>query len=478
MTLEEMRARLKAIAEERATLHKEAGENPFDEAQQQIWDEMDAEEERLAPMIKETEATELRQKRVAESRARWQSTKTGIKQDPFDSDVRTLGAQATLSRSMSVLDSPDGGRHLDARQKAKVEKLLRTVSPDMDGQTFGQYMLATENPAYRSAFQKASITAHPTFTMEEQRALEQVKLLGRAMSIGTPSAGGYAVPILIDPTVILTAQGSDNPILEKARVDTITNDTWRGLTSAGVTWSFDAEATEVSDDSPTVAQPEIDTRKAQGFIPFSIEVGMDWPGFAESMSEMLREGYNELLAEKLTTGTGGSNEPAGLVTSLAAEFAIARREVAVAGTIGTQDIYDLWDALPQRFRRQSAGPQGGWMSSTNVQNSIRQLGTLDPNFTIDMTEESIPRLFGRSYALNDYMADDPTGTGTQVLLVVGDFRNYLVAQRVGMTVELVPHLFGATGRRPTGQRGWYAYARVGAGLLVPNAFRYLSNRSA
>lgn len=477
MNLEEMRARVKAITEERDRLHKEAGDKEFDEAQQTIWDEMDAEEARLAPLIKAAEETEARDARVRESRARWQSTKTGIKTDPWDSDVRTLGAQATLSRSMSVLDSPEGGRHLEGRQKEKVEKLLRTVSGDMDGQIFGQYLLATENPAYRSAFQKAAVTAHPTFTHSEQAAMDQVRLIGRAMSIGTPSAGGYAVPILIDPTVILTAQGSDNPILSKARVETITNDTWRGLSSAGATWSFDAEATEVSDDSPTIAQPEIDTRKAQGFIPFSIEVGMDWPGFAESMSEMLREGYDELLAEKLTTGTAGSNEPDGLITSLAAQLT-SRREVATAGTIGTADIYALWDSLPQRFRRSSRSATGGWMSSTDVQNSIRQLGTLDPNFTINMTEESIPQFFGRSYELNDYMADDPTGTGTQVLLVVGDFRYYLVAQRIGMTVELVPHLFGASARRPTGQRGWYAYARVGGGLLTPNAFRYLSNRSA
>lgn len=474
MNLEEMRNRLKAITEERDALHKEAGESPFDEAQQQIWDEMDAEEQRLTPLIKEAEETELRQKRVAESRARWQSTKTGIKVDPYDSDVRTLAPQAVRSRALSVLDSDEGGRHLEPKQKTKVEKLLRSYDENKDGELLGRYLLATENPAYRSAFQKAAVSAHPTFSQAEQNAMDQVKLVKRAMSIGTPSAGGYAVPVLIDPTIIMTAQGSDNPILRLARVETITSDTWRGLSSAGMTWSFDAEATEVSDDSPVIAQPEIDTRKAQGFIPFSIEVGMDWPGFAESMSMMLSEGWDDLLAEKLITGTNGSNEPDGLITSLTAVSAI-KREVATAGTIAPQDIYDLWDAVPQRFRRSNST---AWMSSTNVQNSIRMLGTLDPNFTVDITAENVPRLFGREYALNDFMADDPTGTGTQALLVVGDFRHYVVAQRAGMTVELVPHLFGASGRRPTGQRGWYAWSRVGGGVVASNAFRMLTNRSA
>lgn len=469
-----MRSRITAINEERERIHAEAGANELDEAQQIIWDEMQAEEERLLPQIAEAEKREERERRVNESRARWQSTRTGIKTDPFDQDVRTLSPNATLSRSLTVLSEEETGRHLRSDQKARVEKLLRTFNENQDGALLGQYLLATENPSYRSAFQKAAVTPHPTFDSREQQAMEQVRLIKRAMSIGTPSAGGYAVPVLIDPTIIMTAQGSDNPILRMARVETITNDTWRGISSAGVTWSFDAEATEVSDDSPVIAQPEVDTRKAQGFIPFSIEVGMDWPGFAESMSMMLSEGYDELLAEKLTTGTNGSNEPDGLITSLAAVSAI-KREVATAGTITAADIYSLWDALPQRFRRPNTT---AWMSSTDVQNSIRQLGTVDPNFTVDITTEAASRLFGREYAINDYMADDPTGTGTQTLLVVGDFRNYVVAQRAGMTVELVPHLFGATARRPTGQRGWYAWSRVGGGLVASNAFRVLTNRSA
>jgi HK97 family phage major capsid protein len=294
------------------------------------------------------------------------------------------------------------------------------------------------------------------------------------MSIGTDAAGGFAVPVLIDPTIIMTAQGSPNDLLRLARVETITNDTWRGLSSAGVSWGFKAEAATSTDNSPTVGQPEVVTRRADGFIPFSIEVGMDWPGFAESMSMLLAEGYDELLAEKLTTGTNGSNEPDGLISSLEA-VAASKREVASAGVIAAADVYALWNALPQRFRRAA---NCAWMSSTDVQNSIRQLGTVDPNFTVDITQEAIPRMFGREYPMNDFMQDDPAGTGTQPLLVVGDFRGYVVAQRAGMTVEFIPMLFDVTNNRPTGQRGWFAWARVGGGVVNSAGFRLLTNRSA
>jgi HK97 family phage major capsid protein len=63
-------------------------------------------------------------------------------------------------------------------------------------------------------------------------------------------------------------------------------------------------------------------------------------------------------------------------------------------------------------------------------------------------------------------------TGTRQLLY-GDFRAaFTIADRVGMTVELVPHLFGAS-RRPSGERGLFAYGRSGSKTVVPEALRYL-----
>lgn len=471
-TIEELRARVDGIDADLRKLNTEIGEDAPTEEQEKRWEDLTAEREQAA---KERDEAESRAQRLKESRAKWASTQVNLPVDPFDSDVRTMTESAALSRSRQVLDSKEGGAHLRSDQKEHLEKVLRTRNGDLDGDLVARLMLATENPGYRSAFQKVAASATPAFTAEESRAIDQVRLIKRAMSIGVDSAGGFAVPVLIDPTIIMTAQGSPNDILRLARVETITNDTWRGLSSAGVSWSFKAEAAAATDNSPTMAQPEVATRRADGFIPFSIEVGMDWPGFAEQMSGLLGDGYDELLAEKLTTGTNGSNEPNGLITSLQA-VAASKREVAAAGVIAAADIYALWDLLPSRFRRAA---NCAWMSSTDVQNSIRQLGTVDPNFTVDITQEAIPRMFGREYPMNDFMNDDPVGTGTQPLLVVGDFRRYVVAQRAGMTVEFIPMLFDVTNNRPTGQRGWFAWARVGGGLADGGAgFRLLTNRSA
>ncbi|MER6834253.1 phage major capsid protein [Streptomyces cellulosae] len=469
--LEAARQRVGQIHDEMEVIDREAGGEDLDEAAQRSWDELEAE---LRFREGEVRALE-RSERLRASRDRWSSTQFTPANDPFADDPRTLSGRAVYDRSMAVVDSSMGGRHLRDDQKTQVQKVLRTQTGDTNGELVGRLLLATENPNYRSAFQKIAASQTPIFTPEESRAIEQVQLIKRAMSIGVDASGGFAVPVLIDPTIILTSQGSENDILRLARVETITNDTWRGLSSAGVSWSFKAEAAPAADNSPTIAQPEVPTHRADGFIPFSIEIGMDWPGFAEQMSGLLAEGYDELLADKLTTGSSGAGEPNGLVTALDALTNPANIELGTAGVISAPDIYGLWNQLPQKYRRRGTT---AWLSSTDVQNTIRQLGTTDPNFTVDITQEAIPRLFGREYPMNDFMADDPAGTGTQPLLVVGDFKGYLVAQRAGMTVEFIPQLFDVTNNRPTGQRGWFAWARVGAGVVNPQAFRLLVNRSA
>ena len=58
-------------------------------------------------------------------------------------------------------------------------------------------------------------------------------------------------------------------------------------------------------------------------------------------------------------------------------------------------------------------------------------------------------------------------------LVFGDFTQYVIVDRIGATIELVPHLFGAS-QRPTGQRGFYQHWRVGADALVTGAFVLLN----
>lgn len=430
----------------------------------------------------EVKARETRAVRLAAARAKYSGVQVnpGVDKEArfelrdhegFSGDVETH--RSLVTRSLRILDDPEIGGHLRAEQKEKIERVLRTKNDDTDGQLLAAYMIATSNPHYRSAFQKATGTTHPVFTSEEGRAVNQVRSLQRAMAIGSGAAGGFAVPVVIDPTIILTSQGASNAILANARIETITNNQWKGLASAGVSWQFNTEGGTATDNSPTIAQPTVDCYRADGFIPYSIEVGQDWPGFAQEMSNMLGRGYRELLADKLTTGSA-ANTPRGLISRLVLQTSPdVSTATTTGGTLAAADIYAMWARLPERHRDEAM-----WLSSTSVQNGIRQLGTVDPNFTVNITQGSIPSLFARPYPMNDYMDSLAAGTAAANELVVGNFKGYLIAQRAGMTIEFVPMLFDVTNNRPTGQRGWYAFARVGADVVDPTAFQLLQNKTS
>jgi len=378
--------------------------------------------------------------------------------------IRSMRAGELRDRSLALLAERSKDVGLDDAALRSVERHLRRS----DGYVAGRLLL-TETDAYRSAFVKGVTRANPVFTAEEAEAIQAFEDFERAMSIGTDSGGGYGIPVLIDPSIIYTGAMSDNDFLRLCTVKDITTDVWKGVTSAGVSWSFDAEAAAVGDDAPTLAQPSVTTHMARGFIPHSIEVGMDYPDFADEMSALLVQGYNELLVEKFTTGSG-SGEPMGIVTALDANTNV---EVVVTtdGALGYVDSYAVWKALPQRWRRQAS-----WMMSIGVNNAFKLTGDDKlASQTRNMAEGAIDVLHGKPVYENSYMADFSGVTTAVNLAVVGAFSQYVVARRAGMNVELVPHLFDVTNNRPTGQRGLFAWARIGGAPVVDDAFRLLQN---
>jgi HK97 family phage major capsid protein len=386
--------------------------------------------------------------------------------DDPGADFRMLSNGAARDRALKMLDTE---RHIDLApdQLDQVDKLIRRDP------VIARRVLVTENEAYRSMWMKMVTRPFPNLTQEESRAMEVWEEFRAMGEVGT-TTGGYGVPVFVDPSVILTAQGSGNPFLQIARQITISTNKWTGVSSAGVSWAFTTEAGATADSSPTLGQPAITVHMARGFIPYSIEVGTDYPGFANEMQALLAAGYDELLVDKLTRGTG-TGEPKGILTAISA---VAGDRVALATTsvLTAADPYKVWKALPQRNRRGAS-----WLMNVGVNNAIRQLGTANVfhGYTVNLPESFADQLMGRPVYESPYMPDTTTWTTTaEGQAIVGDFSNYAIVRNGGMSIELVPQLFqqvtaGTGPATPTGQRGWFAYARVGADATNTSAFRLL-----
>ncbi len=455
-------------------IHDAAGNRGLTTSEQGRWNRLDAELREVRSALEAADAAAAERDRLAEQRAKWGSLKVGADAGRHyaASDVARMGDQSARTAARAILDDQRrASRRLEARQGDHISSLLTEDhnDPATDGGTIARMILLTETPEYRSAFQTLLTDPHPVFTAGEAQALRSAREFYRAMSVGTDAAGGYGIPAFLDPTIALTSQGSANPFLDIARVVTITTDQWKGVSSAGVTWSWDSEAEEVSDDTPTLAQPTIPVYSARGFVPFSIEVGMDYPNFAREVAGLLAEGYSELTAEAFATGSG-SGQPTGVLTAL---DAVTTSEVVVTtdGTFSATDIDKVWSALPDRARGNAT-----WAMSADVESYISLWGDAVGGRTADLGG-NLTTLRGRPHVVSSYFPSFTGTTGAANILVVGDFKKGMtIAQRAGMTMELVPHLFGTTNQRPTGQRGYFAHARVGSDVVDDGALMLLQNQ--
>jgi HK97 family phage major capsid protein len=365
-----------------------------------------------------------------------------------DPNIVPEEARERISRLFSRFEAMDEG--LPFGQESNVQALSRRI-------------LLTGSPTYKRAFGRA-LTGR-ALSPEEQRALSL-----------TNTAGGFAVPFTLDPTVIHTSNYSVNPWRAIARTEQIATTTWQGITSGGISVSRVAELTQASDNAPTLAQPSVTPQRVQGFIPFSIEIGQDWGALQTEMTSMLQEAKDDEEATSFATGGGTAPAAQGILTG-------ATNLVTTAGTgaFAIADIYAMEAALPPRFR-----PRAVWFANKGMYNNVRQFDTggggglwlqvaplgrgLETNLNNGGRGGQIgAELIGYpAYEASPFATDLTTGNHNKIM-VLGDFRYFIIVDRIGMDVELIPHLFGASGR-PLGQRGIYAIWRNNSAVLSAGAF--------
>lgn len=365
---------------------------------------------------------------------------------------------------------PDVSRGLIKREAVQNHLVHLLETAEREDGALALHFLRAGSPQYKKAFGK--MVMGQTLTTEESRAL----------AVATGPTGGYAVPITLDPTLIPTSNGVVNPIRSLARIETIVGLEYRGLTAGAVVASYAPEGTEATDNTPVLAQPDLFVERAQAFVPYSIEIGMDWAGLQAGMAKLIQDAKDVLEGNKFTLGVGHTNnEPQGLITG-----ATNVVNTAGSGAFAIADLYTLEQSLPPRFR-----PLGQFFGNRATYNLVRQFGaSANQNLWLTIVDQSGgplaqglantgaggngnlgQRLLG--YGTNEVSDMTSAITTGSKILAIGDPNYYLIVDRIGMTVELVPHLFGSN-RRPTGQRGLYAYWRNTGAVVDPNAWRVLS----
>ena len=231
-----------------------------------------------------------------------------------------------------------------------------------------------------------------------------------------------------------------------------------------------AEAVEATDASPVLVQPAISTSQWRAFVPFSIELSQDYAGPVDELTQLIADARSVMDATQFLTGNA-TNSPGGIL-NIGGTGGLTTTQRVQTATVATYAVGDPWllkAGLAPRFLANTtfAAAPGTWDTTYRF---VAQGSTTEPRQFADGDRGG--DFLGRPKVEWSTMATGST-TGTK-LMIAGDFRTaYTIVDRLGITAELIPHLFGATSRFPMGQRGLYINGRTGAGVVAANALRYL-----
>jgi HK97 family phage major capsid protein/HK97 family phage prohead protease len=473
MNLEELRSRQDEIQARFQEIHTEHGVNRLPDDVKTEWDALKEERSDIEARINDYEERtallrDLSEKPQNTEHVTVRNTRTSASASRVPKNIYALEEYRNLSSNDTEMSQAirDGARkavevavfaHDRADEGQNKEQIERLLAQDESGH-FARHILATGSPVYQRAF--AKVVAGKQLTTEEQRAIA---------TVGTTTTGGYNVPFTLDPTLILTSDGSVNPLRQMARVERLTQgNTWKGVTTAGVTLTRGpAELQPVTPTEVTFGQPEVTVQPVKAEIQFSIEADEDWPRLQTELARILQEAKDDEEAESFVNGVGTTVYPEGVAYGLDASS-----DVGTTGDgLDVSDLYRLEGALPPKYRARAQ-----FLANKSIYASIRQ-------FSVGATGEG--SVWQRGLAAGDpaqllgypareisTMESDPTADGERVMLF-GDFKaGFLIVDKVGMTIEIDPHVRDGNGKW-IGARALLAHYRNSSKVINDNALRAL-----
>jgi hypothetical protein len=349
--LEEIRARLEAIRA-RLTEIEELGEPEGDEATRSAtltartdetdallteWDTLEAERAPLQARSDRLEAVRAASFRPANAEggdgARVGGRGPEIKRtrDPYE-DLELVRSGRyddgdVIERAKFAIDQAPKYLNDDGRAHAMRLVEMDTEDDSRQAPLIARHMLLTGSRDYRQQYAEYMRTGYAG------------ELLRAALSL-TDANGGYLVPFTLDPTIILTNAGIVDPIREMSTVVQIATDTWNGVSSAGVTAGWTAEAGEATDGNTTFGAPSITPKRADSWVTGSYEVLAD-SGFASQLGRLLADAKARLEGAAFATANTGATRPRGVVAAVAA----VTTSIVAAATTNALVIADVYSPV-------------------------------------------------------------------------------------------------------------------------------------
>lgn len=362
-----------------------------------------------------------------------------------------------------------------AAEAAEQEKGAGRPDPIDEGgfvdQRLARGLAATRQPGY-----KAALTAYLR-AKGDRSLLEPVHQ--KALSEGVDTAGGFLVPEDFRMEMIKKVAGL-TAIRPLARVITTSRDIVKfpkvsysadDKYTSGVrlTWTGEVPTSStvhrVTD--PVFGEEQIPVNTAMASILITNDL------LEDAAFDVL--GYiNDLMAEAFTLGEDdtfingtGAGKPEGILYSAGANFP-ASVVSGSASEVTADGLIDLFFGLPAQYRRNAR-----FVLNSATAKAVRKLKDGNNRYLFDedgserngnlTTPGEQGTLLGKPVLIDEFMPDI---AGNAYPVLFGDFSGYYIADRVGLSVQVLRELYAETN-----QVAIVARRRVGGGVAEPWRFR-------
>ena len=283
-----------------------------------------------------------------------------------------------------------------------------------------------------------------------------------ALRIGQDSEGGYLVPDEFEATLI-QALNDANIMRTLAKVITTSyGDRQIPVVSSKGTASWIEEGGAFTESDDTFSQVILGAHKLGTIIKVSEELLNDSVFNLENYiaTEFARR-IGAAEEEAFIKGNG-TNKPTGVLNS--AQVGVTS---VVADAITFDEVIDLWHSLREPYRKNAT-----WLLNDSTAKAIRKLKDDNGQYIWQPSVQvGVPdKILNNPVKTSTFMPEIAAG---EKALAFGDYSYYWIADRQGRSFQRLSELYAASG-----QVGFRAYQRVDGKLILPEAVKVLTMKSA
>ncbi len=282
------------------------------------------------------------------------------------------------------------------------------------------------------------------------------------MEEGTPSTGGYLVPIEFDKNLV-KALKHENVIRSISKVITTAAPHRINIALTDVSADWVAESGVFTPSTPTFNQLSLDAYTLRAAALVSEELLQD---SMFDLEDYLVSNFALAFAAKeeqaFCVGTG-EGQPTGIFTSKGGDVGVT---TAGATDIKADELIDLTYSLKDGYKKSAI-----FVLNSATLAGIRKLKDgngvymWQPSLQADQPD----RLLGFPVYVSQYA---PTIAANAYTVAFGDFQNYWIADRSGRTVRRADELHIANL-----QTGFYAFQRVDGKTVLPEGIKLLKQHA-